>query len=92
MDSIVPQLCAETELIIVDGDSKDNTNDIIKSYGDKVSVHISEPDKGIYDAWNKGVALSHGDWIMFIGADDRLRPNAVNIYLEKIKKFQMNVF
>lgn len=86
LDSIVPQLCAETELIIVDGGSKDNTNDIIKSYGDKVSVHISEPDKGIYDAWNKGVALSHGDWIMFIGADDRLRPNAVNIYLEKIKK------
>lgn len=85
LDSIVPQLCSGTELIIVDGGSKDNTNDIIKSYGDKVSVHISEPDKGIYDAWNKGVALSHGDWIMFIGADDILLPNAVGTYLNTIK-------
>ncbi|WP_298453600.1 glycosyltransferase family 2 protein [uncultured Prevotella sp.] len=85
LDSIVPQLCSGTELIIVDGGSKDNTNDIIKSYGDKVSVHISEPDKGIYDAWNKGVALSNGDWIMFIGADDILLPNAVSTYLNTIK-------
>lgn len=85
LDSIVPQLCSGTELIIVDGGSKDNTNDIIKSYGDNVSVHISEPDKGIYDAWNKGVALSHGDWIMFIGADDILLPNAVGTYLNTIK-------
>ena len=85
LDSIVPQLCSGTELIIVDGGSKDNTNDIIKSYGDKVSVHISEPDKGIYDAWNKGVALSNGDWIMFIGADDILLPNAINTYLNTIK-------
>ena len=85
LDSIVPQLCSGTELIIVDGGSKDNTNDIIKSYGDKVSVHISEPDKGIYDAWNKGVALSHGEWVMFIGADDILLPNAVETYLNVIK-------
>lgn len=85
LDSIVPQLTSETELVIIDGSSKDKTNDIIYSYGDKVSVHISEPDKGIYDAWNKGVALSHGDWIMFIGADDVLLPNAVGTYLNTIK-------
>lgn len=85
LDSIVPQLCSGTELIIVDGASKDNTNDIIKSFGDNVSVHISEPDKGIYDAWNKGVALSHGEWVMFIGADDILLSNAVSTYLNTIK-------
>lgn len=85
LDSIVPQLCTEAELIIVDGASKDNTNDIIKSFGDNVSVHISEPDKGIYDAWNKGVALSHGEWVMFIGADDILLSNAVSTYLNTIK-------
>lgn len=85
LDSIVPQLTDETELILVDGGSKDDTNKIIDSYGDKIAVHISEPDKGIYDAWNKGVKAAHGDWVMFIGADDILLPNAICSYIELIK-------
>ena len=84
LDSIVPQLADETELIIVDGKSKDETNDIIDSYGSNVTVHILEPDKGIYDAWNKGVRAAHGEWVMFIGADDVLLPNALNEYLKVI--------
>lgn len=88
LDSIVPQLTNETELILVDGGSKDNTNNIIDSYGDKIAVHISEPDKGIYDAWNKGVKAAHGDWVMFIGADDILLPNAINRYMEAIHNTQ----
>lgn len=86
LDSIVPQLTDNVELVIVDGGSIDNTNDIIKSYGDKVAIHISEPDEGIYDAWNKGIKVSHGNWIMFIGADDVLLPNALNNYLSFISK------
>lgn len=85
LESIVPQLTDQTELIIIDGGSIDDTNSIIDSYGDKISIHISETDNGIYDAWNKGVRLSNGEWIMFIGADDRLKPYAVNTYLNKIK-------
>lgn len=85
LDSIVPQLTDETELILVDGGSKDDTNKIIDSYGNKVAVHISEPDKGIYDAWNKGVSRAKGDWVMFIGADDILLPNAICSYLDVIK-------
>ena len=84
LDSIVPQLTDETELILVDGKSKDETNDIIGSYGSKVAVHISEPDKGIYDAWNKGVKAATGEWVMFVGADDVLLPNALNEYLKVI--------
>ena len=84
LDSIVPQLTEETELIIVDGKSKDETNDIVDSYGCKVAVHISEPDKGIYDAWNKGVNIASGEWVMFVGADDLLLPNALNEYLKVI--------
>lgn len=84
LDSIVPQLTKETELIIVDGKSKDETNDIIDSYGNKVAVHISEPDKGIYDAWNKGVKEATGEWVMFVGADDILLPDALNEYLKVI--------
>lgn len=81
LDSIVPQLTDEAELILVDGGSKDDTNKIIDSYGDKVAVHISEPDKGIYDAWNKGVSKAKGDWVMFVGADDILLEGAIEYYL-----------
>lgn len=84
LDSIVPQLTAETELIMVDGASEDGTNSIIDSYENSVSVHISEPDKGIYDAWNKGVKAATGDWVMFVGADDVLLDGAIETYLKKI--------
>lgn len=86
LDSIIPQLTEECELIIIDGGSKDDTCDIIKSYSEKISYTISEPDKGIYDAWNKGVKASHGEWIAFIGADDELIPNAINSYLNLISQ------
>ena len=84
LDSIAPQLTNETELILVDGGSKDDKNNIIDSYGDKIDVHISEPDKGIYDAWNKGLKKAHGDWIMFIGADDILLEGAIEYYLANL--------
>lgn len=80
LDLIVPQLTDDTELILVDGGSTDSTNSIIASYGNKISVHISEPDNGIYDAWNKGIKVSHGEWLMFVGADDRLEPDALEKY------------
>lgn len=85
LDSIIPQLTDDCELILVDGDSKDNTNEIIDSYGDKIAVHISEPDRGIYDAWNKGVRLAHGEWVGFVGADDMLLEGALDKYLQVIK-------
>jgi glycosyltransferase involved in cell wall biosynthesis len=92
LDSIVSQLTDECELLLIDGGSKDNTNAIIDTYGNKVSTHISEPDQGIYDAWNKGVKLSHGDWIMFVGADDRLGSTALNDYFEFLKGISNNCY
>lgn len=85
LDSIIPQLTAETELVIIDGGSQDSTNDIIHSYGDKVAYTVSERDRGIYDAWNKGVEASKGQWIMFVGADDRLSDDAIVNYLQYIQ-------
>lgn len=84
LDSIVLQLSDSAELIIIDGASKDQTVDIIRSYGANITYYISEPDKGIYDAWNKGIRGARGKWISFIGADDVLLPGAIKTYLEMI--------
>ena len=86
LDSIVPQLTNECELIIIDGGSKDGTCNIIRSFAAYVTYTISESDKGIYDAWNKGVKVAKGEWIAFIGADDILLDNAINSYLKAIKE------
>ena len=75
-----------TELILIDGGSKDDTLEIINKYNESISYWISEPDNGIYDAWNKGITKATGDWIMFIGADDRLLPKAINSYTSFIER------
>lgn len=86
LESIIPQLTEDCELIIIDGGSTDGTNEVITSYGSNISYTISEPDNGIYDAWNKGVKAAKGKWIAFIGADDVLLPNAIQGYLDTITK------
>jgi glycosyltransferase involved in cell wall biosynthesis len=68
--SVLNQSYRNIEFIIIDGGSTDGTIDIIKKYQHKISFWVSEPDKGIYDAMNKAVAKSTGDWIYFLGADD----------------------
>jgi glycosyltransferase involved in cell wall biosynthesis len=68
--SVLSQTYDDIEYIIVDGNSKDSTLDIVKSYGDKISKHISEKDNGIYDAMNKGLALATGDIVGILNSDD----------------------
>lgn len=85
LDSIVPQLNEDCELIVVDGGSIDETRKIIHSYQQYISYSVSEPDRGIYDAWNKGIKIAKGQWIAFVGADDTLLADAVETYLNVIK-------
>lgn len=70
--SVINQSNPNFEYIIIDGGSIDGTVDIIKKYQNKIDYWISEPDKGIYDAWNKGIQQASGEWIMFLGGDDIL--------------------
>jgi glycosyltransferase involved in cell wall biosynthesis len=78
--SVLGQSYKNVEFIIIDGGSSDNTVDIIKKYANQLSYWISEPDKGIYNAWNKGVAQVKGDWVCFLGSDDELLPDALEKY------------
>ena len=70
INSIVNQTYSNFEYIIVDGGSTDGTLDIIRKYEDKISYWISEPDNGIYDAMNKGLAICKGEWINFMNSGD----------------------
>lgn len=72
ISSIVNQTYENLECIIIDGGSTDGTVDIIKKYDDKIAYWCSEPDAGIYDAWNKGIVHAMGEYINFIGSDDAL--------------------
>lgn len=67
--SVINQDYNDFEYIIVDGVSTDGTLDILKKYSEKTRF-ISEPDTGIYDAMNKGIALAKGEWVYFLGCDD----------------------
>lgn len=70
IESVLSQNFPNIEYIIVDGVSKDKTVEIIKAYGNRISKFISELDKGIYDAMNKGLALATGDVIGILNSDD----------------------
>jgi len=89
INSVLNQHCQDLEYIIVDGDSADNTLKIIKQYEPVFAERnisfrfISEPDSGIYDAMNKGIALTVGKWVGIINSDDCYEVDA----LEIVKKF-----
>ena len=68
--SISDQTYRYIQLIVIDGASTDGSLEIIKRFDDKIDDWVSEPDKGIYDAWNKALARAKGDWVCFLGADD----------------------
>lgn len=70
MKSVFDQNYPNIEYIIIDGNSTDGTKEIIESYKDKVSLYISEPDKGMYDAINKGIKLATGEIIGLMHSDD----------------------
>ena len=72
IESIVGQDYPAVEYIIIDGKSKDSTMEIVNEYRDRIAVVISEPDKGLYDAMNKGLRLATGDYVLYINSGDVL--------------------
>ena len=68
--SVVSQTYHNIEYIIVDGASKDRTLSIVNKYRDKIQAVVSEPDKGLYDAMNKGLKMAKGEYVCFLNAGD----------------------
>lgn len=92
IESLLNQTNTQFEYIIVDGNSTDATVNIIQEFEEAfkskriVYKWISEPDKGIYDAWNKGLKMATGNWISFLGSDDYYLANALEIYIKAINR------
>ena len=77
IESVISQTYKDFEYIIIDGGSTDGSFDIIKKYADKITYWVSESDKGIYNAMNKGVSVAHGEYCQFLNSGDYLYNNRV---------------
>jgi glycosyltransferase involved in cell wall biosynthesis len=86
INSVINQAYKNFEYIIIDGGSKDKTLDIINKYSSKIHYWVSEDDRGIYDAFNKGMLLARGDFIGIINSDDVYTSNALGIIRNYILK------
>lgn len=86
--SVIAQDYPNIEYVIVDGGSTDGTRDIVERYRDHVDTFVSEPDEGIYDAINKGIALCSGRVIKIQNADDLLLPGAVTAAMAELEKHE----
>lgn len=93
IQSVLTQTFSDLEYIIVDGASKDGTLDVIKRYEPMFGGRMkwkSEPDKGIYDAMNKGIHLSTGDMLGIVNSDDWLEPDALDMVKRAFDKNRFN--
>ena len=90
-ESIVNQTWQDFEWIVVDGGSTDGTVDVLKKYQDRMSVFISEKDKGIYNAMNKGIKRARGEWLNFMNGGDCFAANDVLEKVFKGKEYEADV-
>jgi glycosyltransferase involved in cell wall biosynthesis len=82
IESVLQQDYPNVEYIVIDGGSSDGTIDLLRRYNDRIAFWSSEPDQGVYDAWNKGLRIARGEWICFVGADDEFLPGAISAYMQ----------
>ena len=83
IESYLSQTWEDKEYIVIDGGSTDGTLDVIKEYADNINYWISEKDNGMYDAMNKGILHSTGDWINILNSGDTFAsPTAIEYALK----------
>ena len=87
IQNVLKQTYPNIEYIVIDGNSTDGTKEIIERYADRLAYWVSEPDKGIYDAMNKGIKAATGDWILFRNSGDYFfEPSTVEKVFDWYKK------
>lgn len=93
LESVKNQSFQNWECIVVDGASKDGTVEVIKEYikTDGRFRFISEPDKGIYDAFNKGFRMAKGEWVYYLGADDIIYPESIKQLETYLKGWDVDI-
>ncbi len=72
LESVINQSYTDFEYIVIDGGSSDNSKKLLEKHSDKISYWVSEPDKGIYNAMNKGIAKANGEYLLFMNSGDIL--------------------
>jgi len=87
INSVLAQKFKDFEYLVIDGNSSDNTRNIIKKYEPKIDFYLSENDKGIYDAFNKGMKYVRGKYFGYVNSDDILNPNALEILSRYINSY-----
>lgn len=91
IESVLSQDYPDIEHIIIDGASKDNTVEIVRSYGDRIARFVSEPDRGMYDGMNKGIKLATGDVIAILNADDfYINSQVISTIVQQFKQHQVD--
>ena len=88
INSVLKQSYKNFELIIIDGGSTDGTLEILRKNNNRIDYWISEKDKGLYDAMNKGIRLSRGSIISILNSDDTYYKNALKIAANYFKKYK----
>lgn len=83
-NSVVNQSNKDFEFIIIDGGSTDGSREVIEQYKDKIDYWISEPDKGIYNAMNKGIRNATGDFVIFLNSGDIFHDNQVLLKIDSL--------
>lgn len=87
VESVKKDFSEEIEYIVVDGSSSDKTVEIVREIMPEAVV-VSEPDRGVYNAMNKGLAFARGKFVAFLKADDYYLPHVIPIILEKLQQYE----
>ena len=84
IESVTAQTYSSVELIVIDGGSNDGTVDLLQKFNADIDVWISEPDEGISDAFNRGIALASGEYISIVNSDDWLEPDHLSVAIDEL--------
>lgn len=88
VNSVLSQTYQDIEYIVIDGGSVDNTKDIVRQCKDKIDVFVSEPDNGIFDAYNKGIKRASGEIVALLNSDDVF--SDVNVIANVVDQFKLS--